>query len=83
MAETCGGVGFCANRFAPTKRPDFNPNKIFNKWAEHRQQVKIDKLNEKAKTEGLSVQEKIELAANKLDVALKNGDFTPTVIYSA
>lgn len=84
MAETSGGIGFCGGRaFAPTKRPDFNPMKVMDKWAEHRQKVKIDKLSEKAKTEGLSVQEKIDLAANKLDVALRNGSFMPTVMYNA
>lgn len=84
MGETSGGIGFCGGRtFAPTKRPNFNPMNIMDKWAERRQKVRIEELSEKAKTEGLSVQEKIDLAANKLDAALRNGTFTPTVIYSA
>lgn len=83
MSETCGSVGFMGRNFAPTKRYDFSPEKMMRNWAEHRQKARIDKLSQKAETEGLSVQEKIDIAANKLDVALRNGAFTPTVMYNA
>lgn len=83
MAETCGGVGFYGKSFAPVKKRNNPITNYLERRRDFRQQQKIQHLEEKSKAEGLSIQEKIDLAANKIDSALRNGDFPPTVIYSA
>lgn len=83
MAETCGGVGFGAYCQAP-KNQDSNPLKNYmeKRW-EHKQNVRIDELQEKAETEGLSTTEKMELAAIKFDLATRHLEKNPLVMYMA
>jgi hypothetical protein len=83
MAETCGGIGFRGTNFAPKKNNTFNPMKYFEKRQAHKQQVKIDNLETKSKTDGLTNSEKLDLLVNKLDVALKDGITPPVVYYKA
>ena len=82
MAETCGGVGFGA--YCQSPKNDFNPLKEYvqKRW-EHKQNARIDELQEKSETEGLSTAEKMELAAIKFDLATRHLEKNPTVIYMA
>ena len=54
----------------------------FKRRINFKQQQKIDRLEQKSKTDGLTTQEKIDLAATKIDNMLRNGDFS-TVVYTA
>ncbi len=81
MAETCGGCAFMgASRFAPVKKGT-NPIRQYVEKANQNRHIK--NLEQKAETEGLSVQEKIDLAANKIDKALRYVNEMPTVMYTA
>lgn len=82
MAETCGGVGFLCNGFAPRKKPADPIGNYVKRRINYKQQQKIDKLEQKYRTDGLSTKEKIDLAATKIDNMLRNGDFS-TVVYTA
>ena len=80
--ETSGSIGFMGKTFAPVKKQKNPIMNYLEKRRNYKQQHKIQHLEEKSATDGLTVQEKIELAANKIDSALRNSDI-PTVIYNA
>ncbi len=82
MAETCGGVGFFSNGFAPRQKSVDPVGNYVKRRINFKQQKKIDRLEQKSKTNGLTTQEKIDLAATKIDNMLRNGDFS-TVVYTA
>ena len=80
--ETCGSVGCFSRNFAPTQRQTDPIGNYTRKRKEYQQQTKIDCLEEKARTEGLSTKEKVDLAATKIDLALSN-DNSPNIMYCA
>lgn len=80
--ETCGGVGYFSRNFAPTQKPTDPIGNYARKRREYQQQSKIDRLEDKARTEGLSTKEKVDLAATKIDLALSNNN-SPNIMYCA
>ena len=82
MAETCGGVGFLCNGFAPRKKPADPIRNYVKRRINYKQQQKIDKLEQKYRTDGLSTKEKIDLAATKIDLALSNNN-SQNIMYCA
>ena len=82
MPETCGGIGCFSHNFAPTQKPRDPIGNYTRKRREYRQQQKIDRLEDKARTEGLSTKEKIDLAATKIDLALADKN-SPSIMYCA
>lgn len=80
--ETCGGVGYFSRSFAPTQKPTDPIRNYVRKRKEFKQQQKIESLENKAQTEGLSTKEKIDLAATKIDLALAD-KHSPSIMYCA
>ena len=80
--ETCGSIGCFSRNFAPTQSQTDPIGNYAKKRREYQQQTKIDRLEDKARTEGLSTKEKVDLAATKIDLALAD-KHSPTVIYCA